>query len=286
MEEKLEKSWGKGPLKIGDAELDCYILEDGTPILNKGKMMKALGRQWKGVSRTDRPNFIGAVNLQPFIRPELDKLLEGVKFYDGGRLINGYDAKILPMICRVYWEAGKAGVLTKTQLPVAEKCEILTHAFSAVGITALIYEQLGFEKFKHPDAFRILIESYLSDEVRKWSKEFPDELFFQMDRIYGNQKTTSRNRPLYYAKFLRKYIYQPIQSGKVLEKLDEINPRNEKGVRKHRHHSHTTSEIGLPAVRSQIWQVVAALKISSDKRRFESNFARMMGQSYQGDMFE
>ncbi|HVX28378.1 MAG TPA: P63C domain-containing protein [Parafilimonas sp.] len=190
------------------------------------------------------------------------------------------------MICRVYWEASKAGVLTKTQLPVAEKCEILTQAFSIVGITALIYEQLGFEKFKHPEAFRMLVESYLSEEVRRWSKEFPDELFWQMDRIYGNQKTTSQNRPLYYAKFIRKYVYEPILHGQVLKQLDVKNPKNEKGIRKHRHHSLSSEEIGLPAIRSQIWQVVAALKISADKRRFETNFSRMMGQTWQTELFE
>jgi hypothetical protein len=27
MEEKVLKVWGKGPLKIMDIELDCYILE-------------------------------------------------------------------------------------------------------------------------------------------------------------------------------------------------------------------------------------------------------------------
>lgn len=286
MNEKIKKVWGKGPLRIHDIEIECFILEDGTPVLNKGKMMKALGRAWKGNSRTDLPNFIGAQNLQPFIRPELTKMLEGVQFYDGGRLINGYDAKILPLICRVYWEAGKARALTSGQLPTAEKCEILTQAFSIVGITALIYEQLGFEKYKHPEAFRILIESYMTAEVRRWAKEFPDELFFQLDRIYGNQPTTSRNRPLYYAKFIRKYIYDPLEKGAVLKELDSRNPKNEKGIRKHRHHSHLSEEIGLPSVRSQIWQVIAALKISPDKARYERNFARMMGQSYQMELFE
>lgn len=62
MKEKTPKAWGSGPLKIMDVEIDCYILEDGTPILNKGKMMKAIGRAWKGASRTDKPNFIGAMS--------------------------------------------------------------------------------------------------------------------------------------------------------------------------------------------------------------------------------
>lgn len=66
MSKNLPKAWGKGPLKIHDAEIFCYVLEDGTPILNKGKMMKAIGRAWKGASRTSRPNFVGAKNIQPF----------------------------------------------------------------------------------------------------------------------------------------------------------------------------------------------------------------------------
>lgn len=286
MKEKVLKVWGKGPLKIMDAEIDCYILEDGTPILNKGKMMKAIGRKWKGASRTDMPNFIGAINLQSFITPELVEKLKGVEFYDGGRLISGYHADTLAEVCNIYLEARQAGVLTKSQLPIAQICEILLRSFAKVGLRALIYEQLGFEKFKNPEAFRILIESYLAEEIRKWSKEFPDELFWQMDRIYGNQKTTSQNRPMYYAKFLRKYIYDPIEKGEVLKRLDEKVPKDKKGRKKARLHSAASEDIGLPAVRSQIWQVVAALKVSPDKRRFESNFARMMGQTYQQDLFE
>ena len=283
---KILKVWGSGPLQLNGVEIECAVLEDGTPVLHKTRMLKALGRQKRGGSRTERPSFVGAKNLQPFIRPELDKLLEGIEYYDGKRLLVGYDAKILPYICRVYRDAERAGVLTPNQLGTAQLCETMGDAFAVVGITALIYEQLGYEKFKHPEAFRLLIESYMADEVRKWSKEFPDELFFQMDRIYGNQPTTSRNRPLYYAKFLRKYIYEPLEKGEVLKELDTRNPVVKGSTRKGRHHSNLSENIGLPAVRSQIWQVVAALKMSANKPKYESNFARMMGQSYQTDLFE
>lgn len=284
-EPKVLKAWGSGPLKIGDAELDCYILEDGTPILNKGKMIKALGRQWKGSTRTELPNFIEAGNLRQFIRPELIEELKGISFYDGGRLISGYHADTLVSVCTAYLEANDAGVLTKNQLPIAKTCEILIRAFAKVGIRALIYEQLGFEKFKNPDAFRILIESYLSEELRKWSKEFPDELFWQMDRIYGNERTTSRNRPMYYAKFIRKYIYEPIENGVVLKRLDEKIPKNEKGHKTKRLFTAASENIGLPAIRAQIFQTLGVLKVSPSKRVFESNYARLMGQSH-GDLFD
>jgi hypothetical protein len=286
--ENLQKEWGKGPTRIGDAELDCYILEDGTAVLNKGRMMKALGRPWKGTTRTkDMPNFLGAMNLQPFIRPELKEKLKGIDFYEGTKLISGYHADILPLVCNVYLEARKAGVLLPSQLPTAQICESLIMSFAKVGITALIYEQLGYEKFKHPQALRMLIESYLAEEVRKWSKEFPDELFFQMDRIYGRSiATTSQNRPKYYAKFIRKYIYDPIEKGKVLEELDKRNPTNVKGHRKYRFHSILNTEKGLPTIRSQIWQVIALLKTSANKANFERAFSRLMGHAFQTGLFE
>ncbi len=284
--EKPRKVWGRGPVRFGDVEIDCYVLDDGTPVLSKGKMMLALDRKWKGSSRSERPNFIGAMNLQPFVRPELDKLLEGMEFLDGGKRLSGYDAKILPHICKLYRDAAKADVLRPNQMQTAQKCEILSDAFSIVGITALIYEQLGYEKVKNPDAFRYLIESYLEPEIRKWSKEFPDEFFSQLDRIYGNQHTTPKNRPQYYAKFIRKYVYDPLEKGAVLRELDARNPVTDKGYRKHRHHSGLSEKVGLPALRAMVWQVIGALKLAGNKRKFEGNYARMMGQAYQTDIFE
>lgn len=283
---KTPKVWGKGPVRIYDLELDCYILQDGTPVLNKGKMMKAIGRAWKGASRTDNPNFVGAVNLQQFIRPELEEKLKGIEFYDGSKLISGYHADILPLVCNVYLEAREAKALSKSQLPIAQTCEIILRSFARVGIVALIYEQLGFERYKHPEALKLLIESYLSEELRKWAKEFPDELFFQMDRIYGNIRTTSRNRPQYYAKFIRKYIYDPIEKGLVLGKLDTRNPVGEKGTRKHRLHQFLNEEKGLPTLRAQIWQVIALLKTSAGRTQYDRAYARLIGNSFQPDIFE
>jgi hypothetical protein len=281
MSERTLKLWGKGQFKIMDFETTAYILEDGTALISRTKMFEAIGMKKRGGSRSVNPSFVGAVNLQSFIKPELQKQLEGIQFYDGGMLRTAYPAEILPSICEVYLDARRAGVLTPNQERIAEVCEILLISFSKVGIRALIYEQLGFEKFKHPEAFRMLIEGYLADEIRKWSKEFPDALFMQMDRIYGNERTTSRNRPQYYAGFIRKYIYDPIESGVVLKKLDEKIPKDDKGRKKKRLHSAASVDIGLPAIKAQIFQVLGVLKSSANKRTFESNYNRMMGNAYQ-----
>ena len=45
-------------------------------------------------------------------------------------------------------------------------------------------------------------------------------------------------------------------------------------------------EVGINALKSQIWQVVGVLKTSTNKRIFESKYAILMGQSYQIDLFD
>ncbi len=287
MTQKETKVWGFGQLKIFDMEMDSFILEDGTPMLSLTAMTKALGRPIRWSRSEDLPAVLDAQNLQPFIREDLKQKLIPLEYGHWMKKLLLYDADILPMICNVYLEARQIPwLLTAKQQLVAHKCEILLMAFARVGIRALIYEQLGYEKMKHPDAFRMLIESYLSEEVRKWSKEFPDELFVQMDRIYGNAATTSRNRPLYYAKFIRKYIYDPIEWGKILEVLDEKNPSDDKWHRTNRHHTLLNEQKWLQVLRSQIRQVIWALKISSNKGLFERNYKKLMWENYQPSLFE
>ena len=155
MENKLPKAWGSGTVQIMGIDLDCYILEDGTPVLSQRKVMKALGRTWKGTNVPGRPTFLKASNLQPFIKPDLEERLKGIEFTDHGKKINGYHAEILPLVCNVYLEARRAGnVLTTPQQVVARTAEALNMAFAIAGITALIYEQLGYEKLKNPNAIK------------------------------------------------------------------------------------------------------------------------------------
>jgi len=45
-------------------------------------------------------------------------------------------------------------------------------------------------------------------------------------------------------------------------------------------------EVGLPAIKSQLWQVVGVLRTSSGKRTFENNYRRLMGQFYQPSLFD
>src|SRR5262249_48078656 len=131
-----------------------------------------------------------------------------------------------------------------------------------------------------------LVESYIIEEARKWMKEFPDEFFEELDRIYDNPRTSRTKRPQYYGTFINKHIYEPIERGLILSKLQELNPRNEKGNRPKKLHSYLNEIKGIQVLRNRIGKVTALLQISPNKRRFDENFARMESKSQQPQLFD
>jgi len=115
--DELLRATHQGALKIGERELTCAVLENGTRILTSTAIFKAFGRPRKGkgkeIYRTEMPSFIDAKNLNPFIGNELR---DGTIFLEyisiSGKQMTGYKAEILPLICDVYLSAREAGVLT------------------------------------------------------------------------------------------------------------------------------------------------------------------------------
>lgn len=70
-------------MKIGDNELTCAVLEDGSRIISRNAIFKAFGRTKRGrkkgevrvIDVPDLPSFIDAQNLQPYIDENLMNLL-------------------------------------------------------------------------------------------------------------------------------------------------------------------------------------------------------------------
>ena len=283
---------------LGEIEFDCYVLEDGTAVLSGRGMQRVLGIGDRETHGSKLAGLLAQTSLNPFISSELARdfanPLRFIRPGRGGTPARGYEATTLTKICRAILAARRENVMKNNVLfqQIAHQSELIVSAFSDAGIVAYVYEVTGYEKIKDPNVIRSIVDGYLAKEIRKWTKEYPDELFIQMDKIYGNEKTTSRNRPLYYANFIRKYIYKPLLSGKLLKRLDVENPIKESvndgkiPYRKNRHHSLTSLVLGLPTLKSQIWQVIAVLKVSPSKRIFDNNFNKMMGNTIQTELFD
>ena len=255
-----------GKLPIGDIELPCYVLEDGRRVLSQRGINKSFtGSRGGGtVSKNgarNLPRFLSTNDIFPFVSKELMARINTPIEYipsHGGRNAFGYEATLLPEICEVILDADKAGKLKNKQY--AEIANVLMRSFARVGIIALIDEATGFQYDRGHDALRLLLSKYISESLQKWLKTFPDSFFTELDRLYDNAPTTSRNRPMYYGKFINKYIYDPIENGYVKNKLDELNI-GDGGKRKARFHQ-WLSDNGRNILIHQIGRVQGIMEMS------------------------
>ncbi len=268
------------PLTIGSMELSCAVLDDDheTRIISMTSVFKAFNRVARSNARLiNTPSFMDAKSLQPHINHELRELTKPIEYLDGGKTIQGYNALILAELCDMYLSARRANDLTSKQMPLAEKAEILQSSFAKVGMIALIDEATGYQHDRKYDALRVLLKEYISEGIQQWTKRFPDKFFQELDRLYDNPKTTSRNRPMYYGKFINKYVYEPIENGYLKEELDKLNITDSK-KRKARFHQ-WLSDFGVNQLQLQIGRVMGVTEISSNLRKFKNHISRQQGLS-------
>lgn len=278
--EQLPVALYSGVLPIAGIELDCAVLEDGTRVLSERAVHRAFGSKrggshWKRMKANEGganlPSFLSATNLSPFISESLAKdLVEPVRYLvgPGGAVANGLKAELLPDICGVWLAARREkGALHPSQEHLVKQAEVLLEAFAKVGIIALVDEATGYQLDRKHDALRLLLNKYIAEGLQKWMHTFPDSFFAELDRLYGNPKTSPRSRPQYYGKFINKYVYDPIENGYVKAELDKLNITDE-GKRRARFHQWLTEE-GRTILTRQIGRVEGIMEMCKDIDHFK-----------------
>lgn len=284
----------QGSMRIGDLDLDCYVLEDGRRVFHKRGMAKALGMKSGGGNV-----FIRAIQRKG-LGSEIDqKLIEKISnpFYFKPLnldLAHGYEADVLADVCKAVVRAHEAGKLTSAQDSLATQARILLNAFARVGVTALIDEATGFQEVRSPDALRLLVQQYIEAEKHEWEKQFPDEYYDELNRVYGSKRLTKtgsgkviQNRPQHFAKFTQIYVYHPLENGVVLEELDKINPKiGSAGNRRARFHQHLTEGYGIEKLKRQVQEVLTLIMVSDNVSQFKRLFGKRFSKGYQPDLFD
>jgi len=277
----------EGVLKIGDRELSCAVLEDGTRVFSMRGLNRALGSGRTGTKpqatrdgALKLPPILASKSLQAFIEEDLAaRLAEPIEYQPmhGGRTAHGYEATLLPEICYVFVDAKKHESLQKNQAHLAEAAEILIRGFAHVGIVALVDEATGYQEVRDRIALQAILDKYLTDEYAKWTKVFPDEFYQELFRLRGVPYPPPGKhkhwRPSYIGHLTNDIVYSRLAPG-VLKKLRELNPKTGSGRRAHTYHQHMTRDYGDPALKEHLSNVIFLMRGCRNwddfKRRLES----------------
>ncbi|PEO73169.1 P63C domain-containing protein [Bacillus toyonensis] len=268
-------------LYIGETKLQCSVLNDGRRVIKDTSLFAALDRKRKGETRIEGfPPIIGSKSLAALLMDMYPEHLSTITPFEvaqfNGKTGKWYDANTIPIICDMYMEAEKRGLITASQQHVLDKAKILLRSLARIGITALIDEATNYQSVRGRDELQILLEEFISEELRPYSKEFHSEYFEQIFRIYGRPyDPTTQRRPKFFAWFTRTYVYNMLPPN-VFEKLDEMNPliynsqtgRVDRKVPLFRH----LSDKGIQCLQSHLKVLISVMKLSSDKDDFKDKF--------------
>lgn len=277
------------PLRIGDMEIPCYVLDDERRVLTIKGMLGAMnmaqgGSMVAGMNRLEL--FTARDRIKPFVVNALaERIHNPIHFVTptGGRA-QGYEAEVLVDLCEAVLEARAAGVLQTQQKAIAQSCEVIMRGLARVGIVALVDEATGYQEVRKRDALHKILAAYIAPELMSWAKRFPDSFYEEMFRLHGwDYDPESVARPGVVGKFTNTYIYEQLPPG-VLEELSSKNPKDETGRRKVRHHQLLTDQVGHPHLERQIAATTTLMRASDDWPTFKRLFSRAFPKS--GDQTE
>lgn len=277
------------PLRIGDMEIPCYVLDDEKRVLTVSGIQVAMnmargGSMIAGMNRLEL--FASRDRIKPFVSNSLtEKIHKPIIFITpSGSRAYGYEAEVLVEICEAVLAARAAGVLQKQQLSIAQSCELIMRGLARVGIVALVDEVTGFQEVRKRDALHRILEAYIAPELMQWTKRFPDAFYEEMFRLHGwDYDPESVKRPGVVGKFTNTYIYEQLPPG-VIEELQAVNPKDEFGRRKNRHHQFLPEEVGNPHLERQISATTVLMRASDDWPSFKRLFAKAFPRN--GDQIE
>lgn len=264
------------PLKIGNAEIPCYVLEDGTRVLSQRGMVSSLGMKRGGAGGGDRLGyFISSKSINPFVNNDLRAAIDNpIKFRTlSGSIALGYKAESLADLCDAVLQVRQDGKLHPQQQHIAKQAEILVRSFARVGIIALVDEATGYEEVRERQALQALLDKYIRKEYAAWVKTFPDEFFKEIFRLKNWTWKGTNKRPGVVGHYINDIIYNRLGPG-VLDELGKKNPPNQSGNRTVRHHQWLTDDIGVPALAQHMYATIGMMRAFETWEEFKSAFDR------------
>ena len=262
-----------GLLELGEAKIDCYVLDTGDRVISMRATVEAL----TGTEHGKLHSYLKINALEDLI--DVEQVLKGtVEFYLPGTgvpmIARGLKAETLLNICNAYVEAMERGLLTTgRQREIATKSSMLIRACAKTGLIALIDEATGYQYERAEDALQIKLRAFIADEMRDWEKTFPDALWEELGRLTG-WSDPLHHRPRWWGKLVMELIYDALDPD-IAQHLRENKP-TPRGDKKY--HRWMTENYGLPKLIEHINQVIGVAKTCDDLQELRDEVALHYGR--------
>lgn len=268
------------PLRIGDAEIACYVLDNGVRVLSQRGLQVGIGMSaGGGVGGEQRLAVLaqslaekgkGIKDLAVRSAALAERLKNPIKFNLGGKPAYGYEATVLADLCDMILEARAGGLLMKQQEHIASQAEILVRGFARVGIIALVDEATGYQKDRERDALAKILEAFVAQELQPYVKTFPPEYYEQLFRLYNLPYPPEGNkswRPSFFGHVTNEVVYARLAP----ELLPELKKAASRAERKSKLHQWLTHEIGHPKLKEHLASLISVMKLSKTSADFLNN---------------
>ena len=267
------------PLRIGETEIPCYVLEDGTRVLSQRGLITGIGMSSGSTRSGDARHvaFFDQEAMKPFVVNDLTVMLkQPIRFVPphGGKPAFGYPATILADICESVLAARQAGTITVNN-PIARECEVLVRGFARVGIIALVDEATGYQKDRARDELAKILEAFVAKELQPWVKKFPAAFYEEMFRLRGLPfDPQSVKRPPYFGHLTNDIVYRRLAPG-VWKELKSKVKKNADGRATQQLHRLLTPDVGDPRLKDLLTRVVTVMQLSDKWGDFKLKLDRV-----------
>ena len=262
-----------GNIKIGELEIACAVLPDGTRVLSERALTAAFGgkrggahwrRKRAGDAGANLPIFLSAKNISTNLSKDLVLALSQPVLYrdDKSRAIaHGLEATVLPKVCRALRQLHTEKRLHPSQEGIAAQAELIADGLTEVGIIGLIDEATGYQEVRDKHALQEILDQFLRKTLAAWAKRFPDEFYFHIFRLRGWQwKGRKVNPPQIVAYYTNDFVYYRL-APKLVEELDKKNPIVN-GRRLAKNTQWLTDDVGHPALAGHLSGVIALMRVA------------------------
>jgi hypothetical protein len=261
-----------GVLPIGENELPCYVLNDGRRVISRTGATTSLTGRRGG----DLESYISVGALQGYLPPDFtDHMIEFTLQGVTNRTVRGITAESFCDLCTAYVRALDDGALqSDRQREIAAHAGIFLAASAKVGLLALIDEATGYQYDRAEDALRFKLKIFLEDEMRKWEKTFPDQLWTEFGRLTGRKGATNSQRPRYWGKLVMELVYGYLDAD-VAQWLKDNAPKPQHGQN---YHQWLSSQYGLKKLTEHLWMLIGMAAACQSMPELRQKMAERFGR--------